>query len=88
MAKLQNPGNRIDAIRQDYRDKHNLPNSSVLIGRKFERQVENKNGEKVFDKNGKIVTCKGWYEELICLIYSALQNVYHFRKLDTIQMYA
>lgn len=62
MAKLQNPGNRIDAIRQDYRDKHNLPNSSVLIGRKFERQVENKNGEKVFDKNGKIVTCKGWYE--------------------------
>ena len=62
MARLQNPQNRIDAIRQDYRDKHNLPNSSVLVCRKFDKQVINKNGQKVFDENGKPVTYKGWYE--------------------------
>ncbi len=63
MARLQNPQNRIDAIRQDYRDKHNLPNSSVLIGRKYDKQKVNKNGQKVFDENVKSVASnENWYE--------------------------
>lgn len=62
MARLKNPENRIEAIRQDYRDKHASGGGAVLVCRKYDMQVRNKAKKRVFDKDGNPVTFKNWYE--------------------------
>lgn len=60
MARLRNPQNRIDAMRQDYRDKHSI-GGSVLVCRKYPAQVI-KDGNLVFDKEGNPIPYVGWFE--------------------------
>lgn len=62
MAKLKNPQNNLDAIRQDYQDKHASAGGAVLVCRKYDRQVRDKDGKLVFDKAGNPVTFKSWFE--------------------------
>lgn len=61
MARLCNPENNIEAIRQDYQDKH-AAGGAVLVCRKYDMQVRNKAKKCVFDKDGNPVTFKNWYE--------------------------
>lgn len=61
MALLANPQNRRDAIIQDYRDKHSC-DGSVLVCRKYPKQVKNKNGCLVFDDKGNPTMYSKWYE--------------------------
>ena len=51
MAKLKNPPNNLAAIRQDYRDKH-TSGSALFAGRKYDRQIKNKDGKLITNKDG------------------------------------
>lgn len=51
MAKLKNPPNNLEAIRQDYKDKHASAGGALFGGRKYDRQVK-KDGQFKFDKAG------------------------------------
>lgn len=76
MAKLKNPPNNLAAIRQDYRDKHTSAGGAVLICRKYDRQVRDKDGQLVFDDNGQPVTFKSWFEAQF-LTRTVDKYVYH-----------
>lgn len=53
MAKLQNPQNNLDSIRQDYKDKHAASGGALFAGRLYDRQVWNKKeGKFVFNTDG------------------------------------
>lgn len=63
MAKLKNPQNNREAIRQDYRDKHASGGGAVLVCRKYDKQVKDKKGKLVFDKSGNpVMTHNNWFE--------------------------
>lgn len=51
MAKLKNPPTNLEAIRQDYRDKHSS-GGALFAGHKYNRQVRNKDGKFIFEKDG------------------------------------
>lgn len=61
MARLQLPQNNLDAIKQDYMDKHASAGGAVLVCRKYDRP-RMVDGKPLLDKAGNPIMKRDWYE--------------------------